>query len=92
MTNVTTVSTVPDGKTTLDELLVRVAAGEEVVITRNGALVARLMPIASARTLQHPVPTKPRQFGLYAGWGTLGPEFFEPLPDEELRLWEGGDE
>jgi antitoxin (DNA-binding transcriptional repressor) of toxin-antitoxin stability system len=41
-----------------------------------------------------PIKEKPkRQFGLYAGLATVGPEFFDPLPEEELRLWEGrGDE
>lgn len=38
------------------------------------------------------VPVKPlsqRQFGLYKGLAKVGPEFFEPLPEEELRAWEG---
>ena len=70
----------------------RAAAGEEVVITQDGAAVARLIPVARMPTPTHPVPTRPREFGLYAGWATIGPEFFEPLPEEELRLWEGGDE
>lgn len=34
-------------------------------------------------------PKRPDLFGLYAGQITIGPEFFEPLPEEELRLWEG---
>ena len=86
--------TVPDGKTTLDELLARVEAGEEVVISRGGAPIARLVPVAATPTpgVEHPVPTRPRQFGLYAGWASLGPGLFEPLPEEELRLWEGADE
>ena len=87
------VETVPDGKTTLDELLARVEAGEEVVISRGGAPVARLVPVAPpAPAFEHPTPTRRRQFGLYAGLADVGPGFFEPLPEEELRLWEGGDE
>lgn len=71
--------TVPDGKTTLDELLARVEAGEEVVISRGGAPVARLVPAS---------PKAKRQPGLFPDV-IVGPEFFEPLPEEELRAWEG---
>jgi hypothetical protein len=28
-----------------------------------------------------------RRVGFMAGQGSVGPEFFDPLPDEELRLW-----
>ena len=92
MADVINVITVADDTTTLKELLARVAAGEEVVIMQDGTVVARLIPAERMPTPTHPVPTRPRQFGLYAGWGTLDPEFFEPLPEEELRLWEGADE
>lgn len=30
---------------------------------------------------------KPRGFGLFAGKFEVGDEFFEPLPEEELRAW-----
>ncbi len=96
MTDVTTSKTVPNGNTTLQELLARVEAGEELIITRDGSPIARFVAVARtpepATPLSRPISTKPRQFGLYAGWGTIGPEFFEPLPEEELRLWEGADE
>lgn len=36
-------------------------------------------------------PKRPDMFGFYAGKASIGPEFFDPLPEEELRLWEGGD-
>ena len=72
-------------KTTLSKLIERAEAGEEILITRNGEPVARLVPVA-------PVPR--REFGLLRGLGRVGPEFLEPLPEDELRLWEGepGDE
>ena len=58
------------------------------MISRGGAPIARLVPVTAAPApgTEHPVPTRPRQFGLYAGWATLGPGFFEPLPEEELSL------
>lgn len=30
---------------------------------------------------------KYRKFGAYKGRFSIGPEFFEPLPDDELRAW-----
>jgi len=30
-----------------------------------------------------------RPFGLYKGQIEIGPEFFEPLPEDELAMWEG---
>jgi hypothetical protein len=35
----------------------------------------------------HPVPTK-RRFGALRGVVTVGPDFFEPLPESELASWE----
>ena len=62
----------------LAELVARAEAGEEVVLTRNKKPVARILPI---------LPRK-RKFGSLRGKGSIGPEFFEPLPEEELKLWE----
>lgn len=74
------VITVHAAKTNLSQLLERAEAGEEIIIARGQVPIARLVPIAK----------KPRRApGLYAGQIIIGPEFFEPLPEEELRLWEG---
>ena len=76
--------TVQQAKTDLSRLLDRVAAGEEVVIARDGRPVARLVPLAAP---------KPRVPG---AWKHLTPPpdsfFFDPLPEEELRMWEGTSE
>lgn len=71
-----------EAKTHLSRLLDRVAAGEEVVIARAGKPIARLVPLASEG---------PRPLGLLRGLPTP-PDgfFFDPLPEDELRLWEGG--
>lgn len=70
-----------EAKTHLSRLLDRVAAGEEVVIARAGKPVARLVPIP---------PQQPRVPG---AWKHLTPPpdsfFFDPLPEDELRMWEG---
>ena len=70
-----------EAKTHLSRLLDRVAAGEEVVIARAGKPVARLVPIPAQQ---------PRVPG---AWKHLAspPDafFFDPLPEDELRMWEG---
>jgi len=68
-----------DAKTRLSQLLARVEAGETVVIARGGKPVAKLVPI---------VTKGKRKFGAMRGKIDIGPEFFEPLPDDELTAWE----
>jgi len=82
-TAMTTV-TIHAAKTQLSKLIARVEAGEEVIIARRDKPVARLVPVEQA------LPK--RRFGAMKGKVWVGPEFFEPLPEEELRLWEGADE
>ena len=71
--------TIHDAKTNLSKLVARAEAGEEVVLARGKQPVARIVPFAA--------PAK-RKFGRLKGKGSVGPEFFEPLPEEELKLWE----
>ena len=35
-----------------------------------------------------PTVESPR-IGFLEGQGSIGPEFFDPLPEDELRLWNG---
>jgi prevent-host-death family protein len=79
-----TTVTIHAAKTQLSKLIARVEAGEEVIIARRDRPVARLVPVEPARPK--------RRFGSMKGKVWVGPEFFEPLPEEELRLWEGEDE
>ncbi len=69
---------VQDAKTRLSELLVRVEAGEDIVIARGGKPIARLVAFEPAQ----------RELGFMAG-GDIPDSFWDPLPEEELRLWEG---
>ncbi len=76
--------TVQEAQTRLPELLAQAAAGGEVIITDGEAKT----PIAKV------VPCVPATGSRRMGWlkGKMqppGPEFFEPLPEEELRLWYG---
>ena len=75
-----TVVNVHEAKTQLSRLLARVEAGEEVVIARRGEPVARL--VASK-------PRGKRQPDVLKGKAVITDEFFDPLPEDELRAWEG---
>jgi prevent-host-death family protein len=81
-----TVVTIHQAKTNLSKLIERAKAGEEIIIAKGKEPVARLAPIAKESGKRIP--------GLMKGkWPDLPPEFFfDPLPEEELRAWEGEDE
>ena len=68
-----------EAKTTLSELLRRVAAGEEVMITRNGAPVARIVPVQRGGE---------RVLGRDRGLFEVPDDFDAPLPDEILDAFE----
>jgi len=68
-------------KTQLSRLIDQVNAGEEVVITRHGRPVARLVPAVAG---------KPRTPGLLEGQGHwIAEDFDAQLPDDLLDLFEG---
>ena len=81
-----TTVTIHQAKTNLSKLIAKAETGEEVVIMRGKIPVARLTPISSRK----PKPV----FGMLKGKMPELPDefFFAPLPEEELRLWEGEDE
>ena len=78
--------TIHQAKTNLSKLIARAESGEEVVITRGKEPVARLTSISGRKR-------KP-SFGMLKGKMPSLPDefFFAPLPEDELRLWEGEDE
>jgi prevent-host-death family protein len=67
---------VHEAKTHLSRLLLRVEAGEEVLILRAGTPVARLVPANP-----HHARRKP---GLDVGKGFVGDDFNSPLPKTVL--------
>ena len=75
--------TVHYAKTNLSRLLARVADGEEVVIARGKVPVAKLSAVEPAK--------KKRVAGRWKGVPGYGfsESFFDPLPDDELALWNG---
>jgi prevent-host-death family protein len=75
-----------EAKTRLSELLKQAQEGETVIITsgREKTPVARLEAIA---------PLQKKRLGVLETPGFALPvQFFEPLPEDELRLWNEGAE
>ena len=65
-----------EAKTQLSKLLVRVQAGEEIVIAKAGIPVARL--VAVNETVVRRIP------GTARGFVNIHADFDEPLPDDVL--------
>jgi len=71
--------TIHKAKTELSRLIERACRGEEIVIARGKRPVVRLVAIEDKRGQRKP--------GILKGKLKVGPEFFEPLPAEELDAW-----
>jgi len=74
------VTTIHEAKTNLSRLIEKAERGEEVVIARGKQPVVRLVPIAKQ--------SGKRPIGLFKGKYKIGPDFFEPLPQDEWEAWE----
>jgi len=75
-----TTVTIHNAKTNLSQLLARVEAGEEIILARGKDPIAKLVPFQP--------PSPKRQFGALLGVISIGPEFFEPLDEQDLAAWE----
>lgn len=71
-----------EAKTQLSKLVDEAAAGKDVVISRNGRPVARLVAINKNRK-------RMVGFGALEGKGWIADDFDAPLPDEILAQFEG---
>jgi len=74
------VVTIHAAKTNLSQLLAEVEAGAEIVLARGKTPIAKLT--------RYVAPDARRKPGSMKGQLTIGPEFFDPLPEEELKAWE----
>ena len=70
-----------EAKTSLSALVDRAAAGEEVIIAKNGRPMARLVPFG--------VRAEARIPGLLKGQIRIADDFDAPLPDEIERAFRG---
>lgn len=76
-------ATIFQAKTGLSELIKKAQNGETVVITSG----KEKKPVAKLEAIS---PQKHKRLGALETPGfVLGDAFWEPLPEEELRLWEG---
>lgn len=76
-------ATIFEAKTKLSELVKKAQKGETVIITSGRDKT----PVAKLEAIQ---PVNKKRLGvLETPDFILGDAFWEPLPEEELRLWEG---
>ena len=76
-------STMFEAKSNLSELVKKAQSGEVVIITTGREKV----PVARIEAIE---PTPKKRLGVMATPGfSLTDAFFEPLSDDELKLWNG---
>ncbi len=66
-----------EAKTHFSKLLLRVHAGEEIIISKAGKPYARLVPLKKQAHRKPGIAN-----------GRVTDAFFDPLPDDELQAWE----
>jgi prevent-host-death family protein len=71
-----------DAKTHFSKYLEKVAKGQTVVVCKRNVPIAEIRPFT-------PKPKRNALLGIDKGKFTVGPEFFEPLPDELLEYFDG---
>ncbi len=72
--------TIHQAKTNLSKLIERASQGEEIIIARGSKPVAKLVPVGAIKGKRQP--------GSLKGKLVIGPEFFEPMTESELKDWE----
>jgi prevent-host-death family protein len=70
-----------DAKTRLSQLVDKAAAGEDVVVSRNGRPLVRITRLAG--------PPRRIRFGVLQGRLAIADDFDAPLPHEVLASFEG---
>lgn len=75
---------VHEAKTHLSRYLARLEAGETILLCRRNEPIAEIRPLPSPRRESRPVGLAKDQF-------TVPASFFDPLPEDELAAFEGGD-
>ena len=77
-----TVVKMHEAKTNLSSLVARALAGEDIVIARGDKPQVKLVPVEDESK-------KPRVPGALKGKISIPDSFFDPMSEEELKLWEG---
>jgi len=71
-----------EAKTHLSKYLAKLKAGDRILLCKRNRPVAEITPLPE-------VLVRPRPIGLAKGQFTVPRSFFEPLPEELLRAFEG---
>lgn len=71
-----------EAKTHLSKYLAKLKAGERILLCRRNQPIAEITPLPE-------VSVRPRPIGLAKGRFTVPRSFFEPIPEELLRTFEG---
>lgn len=75
--------TIHAAKTNLSKLIEAALAGEEVIIAKGKLPMVKIVPVARNKFM----------IGLLKGeLAGTGPDFFEPMSEDDLTLWEGAAE
>ena len=69
-------------KTHLSKYLSKLKPGERILLCRHNRPVAEITPLPE-------VPVRPHPIGLARGKFSVPRSFFEPLPEEVLRTFDG---
>lgn len=78
-----TIVNVHEAKTNFSRLLDRAHRGEEIILAKAGVPYAKLVPY------DPPAPPRREPGGLRVTGDIPDSVWFDPMPDEELDLWEG---
>ena len=76
---------VHEAKTHLSRYLARIEKGETIILCRRNVPIAEIRPLPRKRKSKRPV-------GLFKGRLKVPKAFFDPLPEEVLRAFEGRQE
>jgi antitoxin (DNA-binding transcriptional repressor) of toxin-antitoxin stability system len=71
-----------EANTSLSHYLNLIEAGETILLCKHNVPIAEIRPLPQARTT-------PRPLGTAKGQVKVPPAFFEPLPEDILRAFEG---
>ena len=71
-----------EAKTYLSKYLINLEKGESILLCKRNQPIAEIRPLRA-------VPQGQRPFGLAKGTITMPNSFWDPLPDEDLNLFEG---
>ena len=69
-------------ESSLAQLIDAAVAGEEVVIDKDNQTAVKIVPIQQPKAFK---------FGILKDKVGTVPDFFEPMSEEDLALWEGRD-